>query len=211
MKNLYLVLFLCMSCMTVYAQMNISTESFFAAKSYGFQTEEELGAVHLYFRPMYNFSILSHEIQRSSNGVDFLQIGTVSPNTNFTGEYAYTDATPRDGVNYYRIRTLAYDGTEVFSAVRKVELGKIRTEIVLYPNPVVTRQINIQLKNFAAGQYAIELFNTAGIKVYSNSFTQTEGDNSQTINLPVGVAAGIYTLNIRSRFHKIVRTVQIIR
>jgi len=210
MKNLYLAFFMSMGLYTASAQVGSLTENFSVSSVVGFYAAEEMGAVHIQFKSVVDPD-LSYEVQRSSNGIDFLPLGTLSTPFNSKGDFLYTDATPLNGTNYYRIRTVTFGERKIFSIVRKVELGKDRVDVILTPNPVVTRQLNIQLKNFASGEYSIELFNSAGVKVFTQSFSQTAGDNSQVINLPVGVAAGVYTLNVGNRHHKINKTIQVIR
>jgi hypothetical protein len=212
MKNLYLALFMSVTVHTVSAQVASLTNNFTTTEVINFRIAEEMGAVHLQFQTFNDPAAFTHEVQRSSNGIDFTSLGVISPKTNVvSGNIIYTDATPLRGVNYYRIRTLSYGGIESFSAVRKMDLGIDRIEVVLTPNPVVTRELNVQLRNFEAGQYSIELFNSAGVRVYTKNFSQTAGNESEVISLPVDIAAGLYTLHVKGKHRIMNKTVQVIR
>jgi hypothetical protein len=212
MKNLYLALFMSITVLTGSAQVASFTNSISASEVINFRVAEDMGAVHLQFQNFNDAVALTHEVQRSSNGIDFFLLGTISPRTNLVnGNILYTDATPLRGVNYYRVRSYSFGGVESFSAVRKIDLGIDRIEVVLTPNPVVTRQLNVQLRNFEAGQYFIELINSAGVRVYSKTFSQTEGNESEVISLPDGIAAGLYTLHVKGKYRKMHKNVQVIR
>jgi Leucine-rich repeat (LRR) protein/pimeloyl-ACP methyl ester carboxylesterase len=78
-------------------------------------------------------------VARSSDGKTFYTIGQVKAQGNSTAllSYTFTDGTPLNGVNYYRLRQLDRDGKEMLSNIVSVTM-KIEHKLKMYPNPVST-------------------------------------------------------------------------
>ncbi len=77
------------------------------------------------------------EIERSTDGMHFTQVGTKAAAGNYASEmsYAYTDASPAAGTNYYRLKVVDINGNFTFSAVRPVVFDEGPVTIQLAPNP----------------------------------------------------------------------------
>lgn len=76
-------------------------------------------------------------VERSSNGLDFLPIGSVpaSPGSSNTTNYLWHDMSPFDGMNYYRLSTRSIDGTTSLSSVVRVALQRNMQSLIPIPNP----------------------------------------------------------------------------
>ncbi len=89
---------------------------------------------------------VSHfNIQRSSNGKDFVTIGTLKANDKNYNEYSFIDDAPNEGVNYYRIVSVDKDGKTSYSEVRIIEVQGTKYELRLFPNPAKD-VVNIECK-----------------------------------------------------------------
>src|SRR5690606_28516311 len=81
------------------------------------------------------------EIERSTNGLNWSQIGSVSGmgTTQQRHEYLFTDEYPENGENYYRLKQVDFDDKYEYSPIRLVTFGSEITpdnsRIVWYPNP----------------------------------------------------------------------------
>lgn len=77
-------------------------------------------------------------IERSSNQVDFVEIGRVAAagNTSTRTDYDFIDALPYPGTNYYRIRQADVTGYEKLTTVIAVNPEIRRLVKNAYPNPV---------------------------------------------------------------------------
>lgn len=76
------------------------------------------------------------ELQRSTNGIDFISIGTVAGagTTQATTAYDFMDRAPMPGTNYYRLKQVDTDGTFTYSSVEAVVMDKV-PGFTLFPNP----------------------------------------------------------------------------
>jgi hypothetical protein len=74
-------------------------------------------------------------IQRSSNGLDFSNIGLVYANnsSNTINKYQFTDRVPLTGANYYRLQIVDKDGSGKYSDVKIIK-GELAASFI-YPVP----------------------------------------------------------------------------
>jgi hypothetical protein len=134
-------------------------------------------------------------VERSTNGADFIDVGTVFTAENTTQKTNYNLADNISAVHssllYYRLRLVNMDGTTRYSDIQMINLSEQQQNslsIVTYPNPATT-QINITLPdNWQSKHVTFELFNTIGqlSKITENANSgQTETINVS--NLPRGI------------------------
>ncbi len=94
------------------------------------------------------------DIERSANGIKFEKIGRVSAagNSNSQHNYTFTDISPLQGVNYYRLKQYDYNGSFVYSNVITLKNATNAFEVMVYPNPAsdfIAVQVTELLKNNA--------------------------------------------------------------
>jgi autotransporter-associated beta strand protein len=81
------------------------------------------------------------EVQRSVNGKDFESIDKIAGAGNHKGELNYNsfDENPYNGISYYRLKQVDFDGKTSYSTIKMVEINKgnetLPVSIQLYPNP----------------------------------------------------------------------------
>ena len=88
-------------------------------------------------------------IERSSNGSDFAPIGNLPAqgNSNFSKTYTFTDATPVNGKNFYRIKQVDIDAKYDYSVIRFLDL-QVAGFVDIYPNPFAnTLSVNVGSDN----------------------------------------------------------------
>lgn len=134
-------------------------------------------------------------VQRSSNGTDFTDITTLQPksNQNDKASYSYFDATPLNGLSFYRIRVAEKSGKIIYSKILRAEMGDSRKGFTFYPNPVIGSQFTINLTGMRPGNYTLRVINSNGQKVYEKSIVNQGSSITQTLDLPPSVKAGVYT------------------
>ncbi|MEO7048714.1 MAG: choice-of-anchor tandem repeat GloVer-containing protein [Ferruginibacter sp.] len=86
------------------------------------QTSNEINASHFI-------------VQRSGNGSIFNNLGRVeAKNISGNNDYSLTDASPFDGINFYRLQMVDIDGKITYSSIIKIVfVGK--NELQVFPNP----------------------------------------------------------------------------
>lgn len=120
--------------------------------------------------------------------------------------YQFTDKTPYDGHNYYRIRQVDLDGKTQYSKIVDVYFGS-DAKITVYPNPVKeVLQTTIEINK--ATQASIELSDASGRVVRRIQVALHAGTNR--IDVPVQeLSNGIYLMKISN--DKGIRYTQTIR
>jgi hypothetical protein len=141
-------------------------------------------------------NMLQYEIEKSGDGNQFSKVATVAAKNVAINSYSWLDKNAVAGYNYYRIRSIDVNGKISYTEIVKVLMGKMVSEITIYPNPVVNGKINLQLTNQPAGIYGIRLLNPLGQVIVSKSVTHAEGSSSQSIAWDYNLAHGVYQLEI---------------
>ena len=125
--------------------------------------------------------IKKYEIEKSRDGNNFTLIGTL--NAVKITRYNYTDPV-QNGYAYYRIKTIAQDGTYSYSKIVRVAYNSNHS-MGVYPNPVTNNLIVSGL----VGKSTLTIINQTG----ETLLTQKAFSTSYTLP-PSKLKAGVYTL-----------------
>jgi hypothetical protein len=84
-------------------------------------------------------------VERSLDGLYFVEIGQIKGHgtTNEPHSYSFNDRNLPNGVVYYRLRQMDFDGKETFSNTVALEIGRSKNTISVFPNPA-TDKIYVQ-------------------------------------------------------------------
>lgn len=129
-------------------------------------------------------------IERSTDGINYIAIGTVqaSENSNTTKQYRFTDEHPAAGINYYRLKQTDKDGKFNYSPIRKLNFVDNDFTVTIKPNPVTKGAIYI---NSTVNCNRIELRDATGRLI------KTAVVNGMQAQLPVqDVTNGIYFITV---------------
>jgi len=126
-------------------------------------------------------------VERSVDGINWQQIGfvnSVNGSSSLTTFYNYTDGSPLNGKNFYRLQQEDYDGHTTYSEIQVVDIAS-QQSIALWPNPVKD-QLNIHVSGEESGALKASLFDMAGRAV--KQVTLHAGMNTLSLNaLPTGI------------------------
>ena len=150
--------------------------------------------------------VSAYEVQRSTDGFVFNSIGnvTVGNPSSVTNTYKWIDDNPAKGVNYYRLKIIQINDNSSYSQVIKVtDNSNGKSGVLLYPNPVTNGEIILQLNNLVAALYTVNLYNEAGIRVMQQTISHVRGSAVVSLQLPVGMAAGIYHITLATEQSKL--------
>lgn len=123
------------------------------------------------------------EIYRSRNGTDFQYVARVDGSGSSTVRrvYTYADNNPVEGVSYYRLRQMDYDGKASWSQTRSVMMEIKIANHRIVPNPV---RDYFMLEGLAEGEIVM-IYNNNGTPVLR---VHAQGnDKIDTSNLPQGL------------------------
>ena len=143
---------------------------------------------------------LSHfVIERSANGVDYVEAGKVSAkgSSNVKIDYSFQDVlnSSAKGMLYYRLKMVDIDNKYQYSPVRVIRIAALNDEvkILAYPNPVTT-ELRVTLpQDWQNTKLSFTLYNVNGQavkQVVNNKSGQTE-----TINV-ADVPVGLYMMKV---------------
>jgi photosystem II stability/assembly factor-like uncharacterized protein len=135
------------------------------------------------------------EIQRSHNGRDFVSIGVhkAAGNSNTKQHYEFLDASPLQGISYYRLLQADESGVGRFTNFVMVEWNTGSLELTVFPNPS-SEEFQV-LGSFASeGTAALTVYNSLGETVYSLPVFQL----NQWYTLGQKLSPGQYILHIRT-------------
>jgi hypothetical protein len=136
------------------------------------------------------------QVERSTNGVDFTGIGTISSTTGTNGlkTYNYQDHRPLSGMAYYRLKYTEAGGATKYSKIISVNFS-INSDLSVYPNPLKGNTINIDLAKPVNGVVDISLISTYGVTVMKQKLHVTNQRQFQVFK-NVSLPAGNYLLQV---------------
>ena len=136
-------------------------------------------------------------VQRSSDGITFSTVGTVSSfgNSTLQHQYSFTDNSPVRGTNYYRLRQVDNNGYFVDSKTVTVSFNGTLL-FTLYPNPAAS-VVHVNLSSSSPAIIVVYDMNGKAIAQKEVS----SGISSQTIDVSK-LAAGTYTIMLVQDKHQ---------
>lgn len=144
------------------------------------------------------------EIEFSTDGKTFKQIGVVvgAGTTYITKQYHFEHTSPVQGINYYRLRQVDFDGAFEYSSMVTVEIkGKAFATYRLFPNPV-QNSFTIQAEDGEVPQN-VTLINTLGQEIKLNN-----ANANTSFELPTSLQRGTYIVRFEgageTQFERIV-------
>ncbi len=143
------------------------------------------------------------DIERSTDGINFVKAGTVAGNgtTNLTKNYQYND--PLSGMSakvlYYRLRIVDLDGKSTFSQVIALRIDGTLTvsSMTVYPNPF-TNHIKLQIRNAKEEISIVRFINMNGQEVLKRNVTLLPGENIVIVKDLETIAPGMYVMELRT-------------
>ena len=168
-----------------------------------FTVEKDGSKALLQWHTLQEINTASFDIERSSDGLNFLKIGSkkAAGNSNTTRQYQFTDPTPLQGFNYYRLKQLDQFDKSVYSDVRLLKFDDLSGLVSISPNPAKDKLDVTIIDNHQPLQ--LVLLNSQGQKVIN----YTMNSQSKQLILP-SLSAGVYYLKITGNgivsTHKIV-------
>jgi Concanavalin A-like lectin/glucanases superfamily len=143
---------------------------------------------------------LQYLVQRSTNGTQFTNIGTVHAkgSSAVTSNYTYTDgnvvASISSSVIYYRLQSVDIDGKTQYSPIVSVAITNKTDGIVLLQNPV-KNNVALQITSTTLQQANIIITNSMGQIVCTTHYMLSLGSTSLSVPA-LQLSKGIYYVTV---------------
>jgi len=143
------------------------------------------------------------EVERSTDGTNFITIGKVGRNAS----YQFIDKKPAVGNNFYRLKQIDKSGAFSYSKVINIFLDNT-FQLMLYPNPV-SDILTLNMFSKQADQYKVEVLDIRGRTVYAS---ETKEGMVTEVKLNVkGWSPQVYILRVTNRRKEVVATQRFIK
>lgn len=138
-------------------------------------------------------------LERSRDSKNFTAISdrikskAINGNSSSQLDYSFTDLTPLNGHNYYRLQQVDIDGHVSHSKTVDVYFGN-ETMVNLYPNPVNTL-LNVDINSPLSTSAIMKIMDATGRVVKTIEMNVQMGSNHFTIDLE-SLADGVYMIHV---------------
>jgi hypothetical protein len=152
-------------------------------------------------------NIAQYEVLKSTNGINFTKIATVSANSGNIANlisYQMLDQNPESGYNFYRIKSKGIAGEIKYSNIVKVDFTKNKPVISIFPNPIEGGVIKLQMHSMPTGIYNASVFNNIGQLIYTQKIVHFDNTLVEKIEAKQFLIPGTYRLEIIKPDHTVV-------
>ncbi len=185
------------------ATLPIGLKSFYA---------ERLNKInYLYWETASEENLKKYGVERSTDGVNFIEIGQVNPN-NTPSKYSFEDRNATTGIiNYYRICTYEFDGKKSYTFIYPLSTGndELLNVSQIFPNP--TNSIfTFSFDSKQKGTAIVNITDIFGKVVKSIPYNVSVGITEQKISVE-DLSSGIYFVEIINSFNEIITKQKLIK
>ena len=142
------------------------------------------------------------EIQRGTDGVNFITIGIVEAYDN-TGDSTYHFADDRimqtgATLMYYRLKVNDADGAFSYSNILKIAIGKDISTVTVRPNPAKS-EVQLLFDLTAKDNVALYVYDSQGRLLQQKQFPLEKGLHTRILFMPPSWQKGEYLLIIKGK------------
>ncbi len=142
------------------------------------------------------------EIERSVDGRSFDYLATIkgAGTTTLARHYQSSDKNPINGINYYRLKQVDFDGTTTYSDIVTVEIKSEKIE--LFPNPVVGT-LYLRMSDFTSRAVEFQITDLTGKTMLAGSTEINEGIVTIPLSEVGSFPLGTYMVRVFSETHPV--------
>ncbi len=151
------------------------------------------------------------EVERSTDGVHFITVGSVAGNGTTSLEHNYQFQDPLNGLSgvvYYRLRDVDMDGNGTLSKIIALRLdgSALSASFSAYPNPFVS-DVKLNVTTTKEGKANIVISNIAGQRVATQSVSLQNGENIIVVQNLSALKPGMYIVDFITEDGKFVQKI----
>ncbi|MNJ97737.1 hypothetical protein D3C87_154900 [compost metagenome] len=137
----------------------------------------------------------SHFEVLRSDGSEFKVIGTIKGAGNSEEEksYSFVDSKPLNGVSYYQLRQVDFDGNADVSKIVPINISLEQTEIKVQGS-VSNQKIEVTVFATKSGNSTIHITDASGKKISSSKIAIQKGNN--TFSIPLKLQKTLYVISL---------------
>lgn len=160
-----------------------------------FDAVKQSSGVSLKWTTQQESNLQEFVVEKSLDGKNYHLTAEIPASGNSTSPltYAYSDATPFNGIAYYRVRMIDLDGKQGLTPVKAVRSIYTSAKVGVYPNPATT-YANIVVNSDIKTPVLVSVFNQQGSMVFSTP--QIQGTNALSLDLS-RYSAGHYLVEVK--------------
>lgn len=158
------------------------------------------GVAHLNWSTKQEVNSSHFEIERSTDGVNFNNIGKVyaKGNSNQEVTYKFDDIKVAAGINYYRLRMVDKDGRFEYSNTVALDVKIKGLNITgIYPNPFADK-LSVSIASESSTTATIRLFDNTGRVVARQQAIVSKGVTTIPLESLGNLAKGFYIIEVKS-------------
>ncbi|HMO61415.1 MAG TPA: T9SS type A sorting domain-containing protein [Ferruginibacter sp.] len=148
----------------------------------------------LKWKSEYEEEVLHFIIEKSYNGRDFVEMGSVKAKNISGSVYNFTDELPAAGNNFYRLKTISANGLIEYSHIVKVNFARTASAWTITPNPA-EGYASLLYTADAAKNIMIKVSDIAGRTVSAAAYNVYPGSN-RLILAGRQLASGTYLVTV---------------
>jgi Secretion system C-terminal sorting domain len=149
------------------------------------------------------------ELQRSTNGSDWISVATVKAAGTSSASHTYQLPDFTGGKAFYRIRQVDVDGHSIYTSVIRSNCEFSPLDMVLYPVPA-RDLLNVVIRSDKSLKTQLLLLDASGKTVRKIDVTLFNGSNTFLVNLK-GLSAGQYIIRSNGSDIQLTKTFNVVR
>ncbi len=150
------------------------------------------------------------EIEKSLNGVLFEKFAQVAGagNSNTVKNYEFIDNDAYNGITYYRLKQIDYNGTMSYSTVVAVKQS-IGAEVSVFPNPTIDK-VKMNFVSKEDGTYKVVVSDVSKV-LYEQTLVVSRGNQIVNFDYFTDLAKGFYIVQIIDEDGNIIKTERVVK
>lgn len=160
----------------------------------GFEVDCQRNGVVISWRTASEINNSHFTIEKSKNGIDFFEIGSVegAGNSSIANDYSFYDESVSDRY-YFRLKQTDFDGKNFYSKMVFTDCDQYNENpsLLVFPNPF-SNSLSFQIPENFGSNFVLTITDAIGKLSYQNSYFKNESMNLE-INLDQ-LAEGIYII-----------------
>ena len=156
------------------------------------------GVIHLKWTAFSAINMDHYDVERSTDGVNFRHIGSISALGSNTDTYTFMDLTADRGSSFYRLTMVDNEGNYTYSKTITVSVDfKGISVSVVYPNPF-SKRVQVRIESDKSEQITIKVLDNSGTAVRTQLANVYPGENNIVIQNVAELPGGVYFLEVNA-------------